>query len=331
MSKLAAGAASFICLSCDSGMCANMLAALKSVPKPKRRFPELSYANDSHPPAARAFIRLVETLAGRDRFADLYDHWRREVFPTGDRVFGRMLDLIDLKVCRTGIAPEPASGEPLVMVANHPFGIGDGIAILSLAESLGRPFKVMIHADLLRVSEMSGYALPVDFSETRDALKRNMAVRHEALRLLREGVTIVVFPAGGVATAPRGFGPAEDLPWKLFPARLIQEGKASVLPVHFAGQNGVLFHLASQLSPTMRTSLLIHEFAKLSGKTIDMHIGRIMGPDELAAFRDRNELIGHLRKAVFALDTGERLTAPRRWLPPSWPLPERLARNDTRG
>ena len=312
-------------------MCPHMLAALKSAPKPKRRFPELSYANDSQPPAARAFIRLVESLAGRDRFAGLYDRWRREVFPTGDRVFGGMLDLIDLEVCRKGPAPAPAPGGPLVIVANHPFGIGDGIAILSLAESLGRPFRVMIHADLLRVSEMASYALPVDFSETREALKRNMAVRQEALRLLREGVTIVVFPAGGVATAPRGFGRAEDLPWKLFPARLIQEGRASVLPVHFAGQNGALFHLASRLSPTIRTSLLIHEFAKLSGKTIDMHIGRIMGPDELAAFRDRNELIGHLRRAVFALDTGERLTAPPRWLPPRWPEARRIDRRSAVG
>lgn len=312
-------------------MCPHMLAALKSAPKPKRRFPELSYANDSQPPAARAFIRLVESLAGRDRFAGLYDRWRREVFPTGDRVFGGMLDLLDLEVCRKGPAPAPAPGGPLVIVANHPFGIGDGIAILSLAESLGRPFRVMIHADLLRVSEMASYALPVDFSETREALKRNMSVRHEALRLLREGVTIVVFPAGGVATAPRGFGRAEDLPWKLFPARLIQEGRASVLPVHFAGQNGALFHLASRLSPTIRTSLLIHEFAKLSGKTIDMHIGRIMGPDELAAFRDRNELIGHLRRAVFALDTGERLTAPPRWLPPRWPEARRIDRRSAVG
>jgi len=299
--------------------------------KPRRRFPELSYANDSQRPAKRAFIRLVEALAGRDRFAGLYDQWRSQVFPSGDRVFARMLDLIELKVRRMGACAVPAPGEPLVIVANHPFGIGDGIAVLALAESLGRPFRVMIHADLLRVSEMAGYALPVDFSETREAVKRNMQVRHEALRLLREGVTIVVFPAGGVATAPRGFGPAEDLPWKLFPARLIQEGKASVLPVHFPGQNGVLFHMASRFSPTARTSLLIHEFARLSGKTIDMHIGRIMGPEELAAFRDRNALIGHLRQAVFALDTGERLTAARRWLPPRWPVPRRIDRGSAPG
>ena len=122
-----------------------------------------------------------------------------------------------------------------MIVANHPFGIGDGIAVLSLAEQLGRPFRVMIHADLLKIREMEPYSLPIDFSETKEALKNNLAVRHEAVRLLKEGVTIVVFPAGGVATAPKGFGRAQDLPWKMFPARLVQEAKASVIPMHFSG------------------------------------------------------------------------------------------------
>ena len=70
----------------------------------------------------------------------------------------------------------------------------------------------MINAELLKVPEIAPYSLPVDFSETKDALKNNLEVRHEALKLLRDGVTIVIFPAGGVATAPRGFGRAEDLP-----------------------------------------------------------------------------------------------------------------------
>ena len=80
------------------------------------------------------------------------------------------------------------------MIANHPFGIGDGIAILSLAEKLGRPFRVMIAAELLKIPEMEPYALPVDFSDTKEALKNNLAVRHETVRLLKEGVTVVIFP-----------------------------------------------------------------------------------------------------------------------------------------
>ncbi len=179
----------------------------------------------------------------------------------------------------------------------------------------------MIHSELLKIREMAGFALPVDFSETREATRRNIEVRHAALRLLREGTTIVVFPAGGVATAPRGIGRAQDLPWKLFPAKLIQDGKAAVLPVHFAGQNGPLFHLASRLSLTARTSLLIHEFAKLSGKAIDMRIGRIMASEELGPIRDRNALMRHLRAAVFALDPAAVSAPARRWIPPRWREP----------
>ena len=161
-----------------------------------------------------------------------------------------------------------------MIVANHPFGIGDGIAVLSLAEQLGRPFRVMIHKDLLKIREMEPYSLPIDFSETKDALKNNMAVRHEAVRLLKEGVTIVVFPAGGVATAPKGFGRARDLPWKMFPARLVQDAKASVVPMHFSGQNGRLFHLVSGPMNMAEREGRVAKFvgkASLTLRTFDAH------------------------------------------------------------
>src|SRR3954470_14093217 len=168
----------------------------------ERPFPELSYANASQPVLTRWFIHSIEGLSGRDRFAALYDFWRRQVAPTGERVFSRMLELIDVKVRSTDQWP-PAKlpDTPLVIVANHPFGIGDGIAVLALAEQLGRPFRVLINDELLKIPEMNDYSLPISFEETREALALNMQTRHEAVRLLKEGVTIIVFPAGGVATA----------------------------------------------------------------------------------------------------------------------------------
>ncbi|KQU99843.1 glycerol acyltransferase [Mesorhizobium sp. Root102] len=285
----------------------------------ERPFPELSYANPRQPALTRWFIHSVEGLSGRDRYTALYDFWRRQVVPTGERVFSRMLDLIDVRV-RTSDQWPPAQlpDTPLVIVANHPFGIGDGIAVLSLVEQLGRPFRVMIHKDLLKIREMEPYSLPIDFSESKDALKNNMAVRHEAVRLLKEGVTIVVFPAGGVATAPKGFGRARDLPWKMFPARLVQDAKASVIPMHFSGQNGRLFHLVSgpmnmaerdgrvakfvgKASLTLRTSLLIHEFARLSGKAIEVRVGDVLSWNELEPLRDRKALLDRLYRGVFDL------------------------------
>lgn len=265
-------------------------------------FRELTYANPNQPRLKRWFIRSVEELSGRRRYARLYEIWRREVVPSGERVFGRMLELIDVGLAVRGAWPQQLPDGPLVIVANHPFGIGDGIAVLALAERLGRPFRVMINAELLKIGEMRPYSLPIDFEETKEALKNNMAVRHEALRLLKSGVTIVVFPAGGVATAPKVLGKAEDLPWKLFPARLIREARASVLPVLFSGQNGPLFHLASRLSLTARLSLLIHEFTRLSGRSIEATAGRLIRPEEIAANGDRKALTQWLRAQVFSLD-----------------------------
>ena len=282
-------------------------------------FPELSSANASQPRVKRWFIRSVEGLSGRDRYARLYVFWRREIVPTGECVFGRMLPLIDVSLRVDGAwPPRDLPDGPLVIVANHPFGIGDGVAILSLAEQLGRPFRVMINADLLKIREMEAYSLPVDFSETREALKNNLAVRHEALRLLKEGTTIVVFPAGGVATAPNAFGRAVDLPWKMFPARLVQEARATVIPMHFAGQNGRLFHIVSRpmgllesegklkrfvggVSLTLRTALLIREFARLSGRAIDVRVGPPISWSAMARLDDRKALLRFLYDSVFSL------------------------------
>ena len=297
----------------------------------KNRFPELSYANESQPRLKRWFIRSVEELSGREHYARLYEIWRNAVVPTRERIFGRMLELMDVRVERLGPWPPEVPPGPLVLVANHPYGIGDGVAILSIAEQLGRPFRVLIHSELLKIIEVRPYALPIDFAETKEAVRSNLEVRHEALRLLKEGVTIVVFPAGGVATAAKGFGRASDLPWKMFPARLIQEARASVLPIHFSGQNGRLFHLVSypmnlteqdgrlagllgNVSLTLRTSLLIREFARLRGKTIGAHIGALIAWEDMAPLGDRKHLLAFLQRRVAMLDPCSTPARPRRRL-----------------
>jgi putative hemolysin len=283
---------------------------LNTLRRKEALFPGLSYANSDDPPLKRWFIHSVENLSGRDRYAPLYEIWRRDVVPSRERVFGRMLELIDVSLKVEGEWP-PADlpAGPVVLVANHPFGIGDGIAVLALAEQLGRPFRVLIHNDLLKVPEMAAYSLPISFEETREAMAINLKSRQEAVQLLKEGTTIVVFPAGGVATARNGFGRAEYLPWKIFPAKLVQAAQASVLPVYFEGQNGRLFHLASRISMTLRLSLLIREFRRLSGSTITAHVGAVLTWEELAGGNDRKDLLARLYDAVFSM------TPPKRPFP----------------
>ncbi len=267
------------------------------------QFQELSYANGDDPPLKRKAIHVLERLAGRDYFAPLYDRWRSETVPAGQRIIRPMLGLIgvDLEIAAGKWPHELVPDRPLILVANHPFGILDGIAAMTLAEDLGRPFKVLINKELMKVPELHPYSLPIDFRETRDAQATNLRTRDEAIRILGEGTTVIVFPAGGVATAPTPYGRAVELPWKLFTARMLQAARASVLPVYFEGQCGPMFHLASRLSMTLRLSMLIREFRRSVGRRIVARVGHVVPFEALRHATARKALMVELYDLVHGL------------------------------
>lgn len=265
---------------------------------------QLSYASETLPRWQRSFIRAVENASGRRRLLPLYERWRTEMAGKPS-MMADMLGLIGTELDIRGSWPQPiAPDEPLIMIANHPFGIGDGIALTVLAEAMGRPYRILVNKDFLKVPEVRDIVLPIDFDETEAAVRTNLETRAEARRLLKAGVTLVIFPAGGVATAERLFGPAEELPWKLFTARLVQQAKASVLPVFFEGQNSALFHAASRVSLMLRLSLLVSEFRTFVGSRVVMHVGEIVRFSELASVGDRRALTDELYARVQKLAPG---------------------------
>jgi putative hemolysin len=297
---------------------------------------ELSYVSPRDPAWKRWTMRGVENLSGRRALLPIYHRWQQTIVGKSPRMMADLLDLIDtrLEVHTENDQAWPIavpSDLPLVMVANHPFGIGDGICALALAEALDRPYRILINADFLKLPEIRPAALPIDFSTSREAVETNLKSRADARRLLKQGVTIVVFPAGGVATADRPTGMAEELPWKTFTARMIQQAQASVLPVYFEGQNSALFHLVSRYSLMLRLSLLVSEFRRFVGATVKAHVGAVVPFDALVHRADRNALTAELYARVQRLAsdaTPERLTqrppeARRRY---PWDPPPRAGR-----
>jgi putative hemolysin len=273
----------------------------------------LTFASPRDPRWKRWGMHAIEDLSGRRRLLPIYRTWRTEVAGKSPLMMSELLNMIgttlDINGGNTcgGMWPATVPADtPLVMVANHPFGIGDGIAILALAEQLGRPYRILINSDFLKVPEIRHLALPIDFSETRDAIRTNVESRNAARRLLREGVTIVVFPAGGVATAHDFAGKAEELPWKKFTARMVQQAEASVLPVYFEGQNGPLFHLASRYSLTVRLALMVSELRKFVDATVPVHVGAVVPFSELSHRYDRLALTHELYARVHQLAPGSR-------------------------
>jgi putative hemolysin len=259
----------------------------------------LSYASPMHPLWKRAFIRAVENASGRRRLLPIYARWCETVAGKSPRMMGDMLSLIGTRLDIEGDwPPNLAPTEPVVMVANHPFGIADGIALTVLAEALGRPYRILVNKDFLSVPEVRDIVLPIDFDETPEAVETNLATRAEARRLLAQGVTLVIFPAGGVATSERLFGRVEELPWKTFVARLVQASRATVLPVFVEGRNSTLFQMASRVSLTLRLALLVSEFRRSVGARLSVHVGHPVPFAALENPRDRRALTDELYARV---------------------------------
>ena len=162
-----------------------------------------SYATASDPPIKRGLIRLVEKATGQPTLKRMYVHNQR--FPRSGENFWqaavRSLEL-DVRYDAHALASVPRSG-PVVFVANHPYGVLDGIVMAWLVSKVRPDFLILTHIVLTRAPEAAGFILPVDFSGAEGAEKTNLASRAAARAHLAKGGAVVVFPAGGISTDAR--------------------------------------------------------------------------------------------------------------------------------
>ncbi len=262
-----------------------------------------SYATREDPPVKRGLIRLVERATGQPHLKRLYVDNQR--YPRPNESFWqaavRALKL-DVQYDPAALARIPKTG-PVVVVANHPYGVLDGIVISWLIEQVRSDFVVLTNAVLMRAPEVQDFILPIDFTGTEEAMQTNLRSRAAARDQLERGGCVVVFPAGAVSTAPDRLGrrPAVDGRWQPFVSQLIQRSKATVAPVWFGGQNSRLFQIASHVSQTLRVSLIFHEVKSRIGAELPVRVGEPIPFERLVAIKDRQALADHLRDVTYAL------------------------------
>ena len=235
---------------------------------------EFSYASPNDPLPRKLGIRCVELLTGQPYLKQLYRDYQRDALPH-NRFFDEAVDRLNLRVNWHGCPLEkiPAKG-PLIFVANHPYGVLDGIVICLLASRTRGDFKILINALLCRAPELDNYVLPVDFELTPQALQTNLASRKAAREHLNAGGSLIVFPAGGIASTPKIFSrDAFDEDWAPLVGQLIRRTEASVVPVFFEGQNSLPYQVASHVSNALRIALIFHEVRRRVGSSLDVVIG----------------------------------------------------------
>jgi putative hemolysin len=261
-----------------------------------------SYSTADQPLLQRTVIQAIEKIGGQAKLKKLYDNRNSERRP-GESFFETALRLLRIRidVDRSSLALCPPEG-PVVFIANHPYGVLDGISLAWLSTLVRPDTKVLANSVLCQIPEARDNLLPVDFAGTREARETNVRSRFAAQSWLRTGHAIGIFPGGGVSTSERPHkGPAVELPWAPFTAKLIRASRAVVIPVFFVGQNSRLFQLASHISDTLRLSLVFRETARRIGTRLTMRVGKPIAFSEIAHIEDRGELVKELRRRTFAL------------------------------
>ena len=228
-----------------------------------------SYSSKELTKSQQFIVNSIEKISGRRKLQKLYQIYDKQSRSPG-MFWQDMQNILRLKV--NILSKEkfnlPKKG-PIILIANHPYGIIDGIILASLVSKIRNDFKIMTH-EVFRFNELAEkYILPIDFANTESALKNNIKSARQAKKLLNEGGVIILFPAGGVATAKKLKSQAIDDEWGNLLGSLVMKTNSSVLPIFFDGKNGILFHLfASKFkSQTLKYSSYLHETKRKIGKT----------------------------------------------------------------
>ena len=156
------------------------------------------------------------------------------------------------------------------MIANHPFGVIDGLILCSIIGKIRRDYKIITHQVLRQAPAVKDKILPIDFSETETALQTNLETRRAAQQHLKEDGVVIIFPAGGISLAPNFIGPAFDSEWKTFAAKLAQTKDTTTLPFYFNGRNSIIYQMARRLSVTLGYSLMFREICKQMNGCVDV-------------------------------------------------------------
>lgn len=226
----------------------------------------------------------------------------------GRAALDHVSDLLALKVEVSGLEHLPETGR-VVIVANHPTGIGDGVAVYDAIKARRPDVVFYANADAHRVcARFDEVLIPVEWVEekrSRERMRLTLSMTREAMEAER---ALMIFPAGRLAVKDAE-GRLTDPPWMASAVSIARKYGAPIVPVHLTGPWSTLFHLFDKRWRELRDITLFHELLNKKGRRFSLIVGSPIDPEGLPGDAgEATEALKRYVERVLPVDRTSRLT-----------------------
>jgi putative hemolysin len=238
----------------------------------------------------RPLTGAVHRLLQIDALEELYESAR------GPRFSRNVLESlqVSLDIASADHSRIPTSG-PVIAVANHPYGMLDGIALAELFSRARPDLRILTNRILGRIPELAPLCFFVDPFDNPASRAANGRALRQAIDHLRSGGLMLVFPAGEVSHFDIRTRTVRDPEWNPTVVRLIRKTRAKALPVCITGSNGLPFQMLGMIHPRLRTAALPAELLNKRGRAVEIRIGSPVEPTRIDAIEDDRQALSYLR------------------------------------
>jgi putative hemolysin len=186
--------------------------------------------------------------------------------------------LLEVKLDVTGLERLPKDG-PFIILANHPTGITDGIALYDAVKHARPDIMFYANSDAERACpRFNEILIPVEWvlaKRTRERTRLTLKMTDEAFEA---GRPLGIFPAGRLSRLRDGL--LTDPEWMPTAVSLARKYEVPIVPVNVAGPYAFWFHTFAKFSAELRDITLFHELLNKQGKTYKFTFGPLIPPDQ---------------------------------------------------
>lgn len=248
----------------------------------------------------RFLASLIERALGLSPLGKIYDDRPLDLDPFQflDYTLDALGVTIDIE--NPEILEDIPKEGPVLIVANHPLGGLEGMAIANVIGRVRPDLQVLTNELLRLIPELAPLFIGVNVL-SKNAAAGNVGGIKQVHKHLKNDGAIQIFPAGMVSTYDFAQGRILDRDWNRLAGQLLQKYQCTCIPVHVGGRNSSYFYGAGMIHPRLRTILLPRQLANKQGFTLPLKLGKPIPAQELRLLKSPVAVTQYLRVSTDAL------------------------------